>query len=324
MRTGLMAAVVGLAGSLAMGSGVSAGSDTNAALEYYRAWSMLGDSRDQVIDTGGDKIVLSDGAEDTLNKVEDAISMLVHASSMHDADWGVDFEDGPNTLIPHLGSMRHSARLMAAAALMHAEEGELDRAAACVAALHRIGVHSASGDTLIGSLVGIAIGNLGAELTDQMIDDGMISRDGARVILDAIQTDGTSDRYRMRDAILGEWRMIAEFLLSKAPERDAGKWLLETMQMDVDDDVTRAIAGMEKSAMMREMGGWSAYYSDMLGAWDAGDRSRMNGVVERLKDGEYGKLTFVMAASLTRAFESTRQSEAGLDALIERLEEIAD
>ncbi len=323
MRTGLMATVVGLAGSLAMGSGVSATSD-NAALEYYRAWSMLGDSREQVIDTGGDEIVLSDGAEDLLNNMEDSIKILISASAIHDADWGVDFEAGPNTLVTHLGSLRHSARLMTAAALMHAEAGELDRASACVAALHRIGVHSASGDTLIGSLVGIAIGNLGVELTDQMIDDGMIKRDGAREILDAIHMDDTVDRYRMRDAIFGEWRMMSEYIVKHAPEKNAGAWLIKETMIGDQSEPEKKIQRMDRSQLMRELGGFAEYHADLLSAWDAQSASKLERAEKKVQSGAYGTLTQVMGATLLRSFTSHQTSSKQLDQLIERLEEIAD
>ncbi|MFG0246103.1 MAG: hypothetical protein ACF8MF_08665 [Phycisphaerales bacterium JB052] len=323
MRTGLMAAIVGLAGSLAMGSGVSTVSD-NAALEYYRAWALMGDTPEELIETGKDEIKLTPQAPGQLARLDDSILILIRASDAGVADWGVDYEDGPNTLLPHLGSLRRSARVMAAAALQHGEHGAPDQAAECLAALHRMGVDSASGDHLISSLVGIAIGNLGVELTNQMIDEGMIDAAGARVVLQAIRGDGLSDRYRMRDAIVGEWRMIAEFLLSRAPEKGAGAWLLETVQIEPDDTHTQRIAEMDRSALMGEMGGWSMFFSDVLAAWDTNDRGELTSVVERLRGDSYGTLAYVIAPSVSRAIESSRQSEKDFDRLIDRLEEIAD
>lgn len=317
MRIGMMAAVVGACGGLAMAGG-------NAALEYYRAWALMDDTREELIDTRRDEIMRPDGAGSVLGKYDSVIVHLLRASEMGDADWGIDPVDGPGTLLPHLGQIRHSARLMAAAALESAEDGELGNAAECLASLHVMSVHASSGDILICSLVGIAIGNLGIELTNQMIDDGLIDAGGARVVLESIGKGGETDRFGLRDAIVGEWRMIAEFLLARSPEEGAGKWLIETMGMEEDDAQTKRIAAMDKAALMRELGGWSAYYSDMLGAWDAGDRGRMDAVVERLKDGEYGTITVVMAASLTRAFDSDRKSTEDINALIERLEGIAD
>ena len=43
--------------------------------------------------------------------------------------------------------------------------------------------------------------------------------------------------------------MIAEFLLARAPEEGAGKWLIEIMQMKDDDALTKKVAAMDKAAL---------------------------------------------------------------------------
>lgn len=321
MRIGLMAAVVGLAAGVGFG-GVEA-SDSNAALAYYRAWADQSTELQLTLLTG-DRLSLTEGGVDLLAAGQETVVMLLRAAEGGEADWGVDLADGPGTLLPHLGKLRGSAKVLTADALRCVEDGDGAGAAARAAALFRMSRQSTSDQVLISSLVGMAIGNLGVSLTDQLIEAGAIDAHGARVVLAAIGDGGGTDRYGLRDAIVGEWRMIAEYLLMNAPEEGAGRWLLETMGMEADDAESKRIAAMDKPALMRELGGWSAYYSDMLGAWDAGDRARMDAVVERLKDGEYGTITVVMAASLTRAFDSDRKSTEDINALIERLEGIAD
>lgn len=321
MRMGLMAAVagavVGVAGGLAMGG-------ENAALSYYRAWALMGDTPQKLIETGKDEIKLTPQAPGQLARLDDSIQILIRAAETGVADWGVDYEDGPNTLLPHLGSLRHSARVMAAAALQHGEHGALDQASECLATLHRMGVDSASGDHLISSLVGIAIGNLGVELTNQMIDDGMIDGAGARVVLEAIRSDGRSDRYRMRDAIVGEWRMMSEYIVKHAPEQDAGAWLLDDALLTDDSGPSKTIREMDRSALVRELGGLAEYHSDLLSAWDAQSMEKLERAEARVQSGSYGALTEIMGATLLRTFSSDEQSREQLDELIERLEGIAD
>lgn len=323
MRTGLMAAVVGLAGSLALGSGARAASD-NAALEYYKAWVGQWSGLQDTLITGGDTFELADGAVETLTNHQFDVLRMLEATKHGEPDWGIRYEDGFEAEMPHLGSMRGSSKVLASDTLRCLEQGDYDGAAERVAALHRIGVHSASGDTLIGSLVGIAIGNLGVELTNQMINDGIINREGARTILDAIQADSTSDRYRMRDAIFGEWRMMSEYIVKHAPEKNAGAWLIEETMIGDQSEPEKKIQRMDRSELMRELGGFAEYHADLLSAWDAQSESKLERAEKKVQSGAYGTLTQVMGATLLRSFTSHQTTSKQLAQLIERLEEIAD
>lgn len=316
MRIGLMAAVVGVAGSLGLGG------ESNAALGYYRAWLDQSSELQQTLVTTGEKLTLAEGGEDLLGSSQYIITALLESSHAGHADWGIAYENGPLALLPHLGKMRGSAKVMAADALRCALEGDRAGAAERAAAVYLMAGQVSEDRIMISSLVGMAIANLGNELTIQLIEEGTLDADGAAMVLTAIRGGDSDDRFGMRDAIVGEWRMISEYLVSSAPDIDAGKWLLQTMQMDIDDKVTKQVAQMDKQALLRELGGWSAFYGDMLSVWDSGDLDAMRQVVERVKDGDFGPLTIVAAPSLTRAFDSNQRSKEDFRALIERLEEI--
>lgn len=321
MRIGVIAAVVGsvvgFGGGVAMGGG-------NAALGYYRAWNLMDRDLQLGLLSDDDEFRVSDEGAERLAGAQDTVRSLLEASANGVADWDIAYGEGPLALLPHLGLMRASARVVGADALRHAASGDHSGAAERIAALYRMSGDVSGDRILISSLVGMAIGNEANKLANHLLDARVIDADNAAVVLEAIEELDAADRFGLRDAIVGEWRMIAEFLLARSPEEGAGKWLIETMGMEADDAESKRIAAMDKPALIRELGGWSAYYSDMLGAWDAGDRARMDAVVERLKDGEYGTITVVMAASLTRAFDSDRKSTEDINALIERLKGIAD
>lgn len=316
MRMGLMAAVVGVAGSLAMGGG-------NAALAYYRAWNVMDSGLQSGLLSDDDEFRLSEDGAKRLAGAQDTVERLIEASASGDADWDIAYEEGPMALLPHLGLMRASSRVVGYDALRCATQGDAEGAAVRMASLYRMSGDVSHDRNVISSMVGMAIGNLANKLTSHFLDTGLFDADDAAVVLTAILELHAEDRYGMRDSIVGEWRMIGEFLVAKAPEQGAGKWLLETVQMDIDDDVTKQVAQMDKAALMRDLGGWSAFYGDMLGAWDTEDRGRMDGVVERLVDGEYGTLSMVMAPGLRRAFDSNQRSKEDFKALIGKLEGIA-
>ncbi len=323
MRTGLMAAVVGIAGSLAMGSGASAGSE-NAALEYYRAMAMGGpDDATSFIDQSGEKLKLTDAWKSRTSSDVD-YEILHRAASMDDVDWGIDSSEGPMTLLPHLGFMRQASRYLAAEALESAERNETEWVSQNIATIHRMGIHVATDDVLISSLVGMAIQNLGIRVTNQLIDDGKIDAAGARVIADAIRNGDSPDRFGMRDTIVGEWRMIGEYIMKNAPEDNTGEWLQELTMYAGESEPGEQVLKMTRTEMIRELGGFAVYHSDLLRAWDAQDASMFEAAEQRVQEGEYGALTELLGATYTRSFSGHVQIRKDLDALIQRLEEIAD
>ncbi|MCA9274582.1 MAG: hypothetical protein KDA29_00995, partial [Phycisphaerales bacterium] len=293
----------------------------NAALKYYRAWLLVDTELADVLVTGDD-MGLVEGGSTKLEAAGGSVLALLDAAEDGAADWDIAYEDGPEAEIPHLGKMRSSAKILAADALRCAEAGDNAGAAERAAAVYLMAGQVSEDRIMISSLVGMAIANLGNELTIQLIEEGTLDADGAAMVLTAIRGGDSDDRFGIRDAIVGEWRMISEYLVSSAPDIDAGNWLLQTMQMDIDDKVTKQVAQMDKQALLRELGGWSAFYGDMLSVWDSGDLDAMRQVVERVKDGDFGPLTIVAAPSLTRAFDSNQRSKEDFRALIERLEEI--
>ena len=318
-----MATVVGLAGSLALGSGVSTTSD-NAALEYYRAMAMGGpDDATSFIDQTGEKIMLTDAWKNRTS-ADMEYEILHRAASMDHVDWGVDASEGPTTLVTHLGGMRRAARYLAADALESASKNDIDWAAQHLATIHRMGIHVATDDVLISSLVGMAIQNLGIRLTNQLIDEGKLDADEARLIVDAIRKGDSADRFGMRDTIIGEWRMIGEYIMKNAPEEKPGEWLQELTTYAGESKPGEQVLKMTRTEMLQELGGFAVYHSDLLRAWDAQDASMFEDAEQRVQEGEYGALTELLAPTYTRSFAGHVQIRKDLDALIERLEEIAD
>jgi hypothetical protein len=274
------------------------------------------------IDQSGEKLTLTDAwRKRTGSDVE--YEILHRAASMDDVDWGTDSSEGPMTLLPHLGFMRQASRYLAAEALESANRNDTEWAAQNIATMHRMGIHVATDDVLISSLVGMAIQNFGIRLTNQLIDEGKIDAAGARLIADAIRHGDSSDRFGMRDTIIGEWRMIGEYIIKNAPEEKPGEWLQELTTYAGESKPGEQVLNMTRSEMIKELGGFAVYHSDLLRAWDAQDASMFEAAEKRVQDGTYGALTELLAPTYTRAFAGHVQIRKDLDALIERLKEIA-
>jgi len=322
MRIGMMTAVLGIAAGVGLGGGELAGE--NAALAYYQAWSELGANASMAMDRVDGGYKLSEDWLEHLDGSEDAILDLLDASMMGAADWDVDLRDGPHAKMPHLGKMRGGALSVGADALRCVEVGDHTGATERVAALYRMSTQLNHDEFLISALVGKSIANLGTNLTMQLIDDGVIGNAEARIILESARGVDRDDPFGIRDSIIGEWRMITEYVLRKAPADGAGKWLLNETSAAVDSEPGRLVLAMERNELLREMGGYSAYFGDVLTAWDNEDAQALAEAEERLQMGEYGALAELLGATMTRVFDSWVRFELETDELIERLEEIAD
>jgi len=91
--------------------------DRNAAVLYYRVWLNMGPGLDETLDDEGEGYGVAEGARQVLEAEAGTVHALLKASRQSHADWEVEFEQGPYALLPSLGKIRYSSKLLAAHAL---------------------------------------------------------------------------------------------------------------------------------------------------------------------------------------------------------------
>ena len=316
MRIGLIGAVIGVAGSLAMAGG-------NAALVYYRAWATMDPELHLGLLSDDDEFAVSADGAKRLAEEQESIGRLLEASRAGDVDWGIAYEKGFGALMPHLNTMRSSSRVLQGDALRLMEVGDSAGAAERLAALYRMSDDVVGGRVLISSLVGMAIGNLGTKTIGHFVETGDWTAADARVLLEAIGEGDDADRYGMRDAIVGEYRLMSEFIVANAPAEEPGRWLMEQTMFAEDPPAAKRVLRMSREEMLRELGGFAAYHGELLAAWDAQDEQAIAACSQRLVDGDFGVLSELLAPAVKRAYSSHVKAKAELDSLVERLEGIA-
>jgi hypothetical protein len=324
MRNGLICMLT--AGMLVAGGATSVAGevDTNASLDYYRAWMTMNPDLPGALDSSGDEHSVAQGHVTLLLESAGDIEALLQASRIGGADWAVNIEDGPGAAMPHLGKMRGSAKAIAADAIRCADAGDRAGAAERVAALYNMSGHVTGDRLLISSLVGMAIANLGNELSVQFIEQGVFGQAEAMIVLEGIHRLDERDPCGIHRAIVGEWRIISEYVLTHADGDDAGAWLIGQFQAAGDTAPGRAIRRMDQSALLGELGGFSQYHGVVLAAWARGDADGLKQAEQKLTAGAYGSLAELVGGSYTRAFASTQRFDSELADLVERLEEIGD
>ncbi|MFC1734999.1 hypothetical protein ACFL1X_02715 [Candidatus Hydrogenedentota bacterium] len=121
---------------------------------------------------------------DMIRKALDAnrgvIDDIIKASFAELCDYELDLELGPDLLLPHLGEMRHFARLLSADALIANHDGNPERALELCGYILNIANHLEDEPVLISQLVRIASTNIATDTIHQLYSEGDFSDESIR------------------------------------------------------------------------------------------------------------------------------------------------
>jgi len=121
-------------------------------------------------------------AMEVLRQVEPQLAALEHASQASAIDWGLDYDAGPELLLPELGSMRRGAQLLDAKLLVAAVNGDTAAAADAFGVISRMSDHVSAQRLLISSLVSLSMLKMADASVGRVIDMGLIDRDMAAAL----------------------------------------------------------------------------------------------------------------------------------------------
>ena len=133
----------------------------NAALHYWRAFSVipdLSDGQDAAVTALLDKLgAVNDEAAGAIAASTGAIKELRRGATCARCDWATPLEDGPEAILPHLSKARQMGRLACAHAHDCFQRGRSAEAINVLIATTTLGRHAASDGVLVSVLVGYAI-----------------------------------------------------------------------------------------------------------------------------------------------------------------------
>jgi len=132
----------------------------NAALLYYQAFLLYekpDDTMDKMLSDFRDgKIKENEVIEQYIEKNHKVIDFIVKATNIPNCDWGYDYSQGFELLMPNLAQLRQVTYLIQAEAKLLAEKGDYQTALDRCLSMHKMALHAAN-RTIIGYLVAIAI-----------------------------------------------------------------------------------------------------------------------------------------------------------------------
>ncbi len=327
----LLAAGIGTGLTLAAAPAPAAPAPTraldNAALGYWRAWSVLDldeTKRNLLRDAGSaadPDFVPSEELRALL--ADEDIEVILRATRRPHCDFGVDVDRGIDALLPHLAPMRDSARLLALDARVHLDDGDVDGAVERVAAGYRIAAHCASEPFLISSLVSLAVFATIDEVAAHVMTAQHLSEAQRAVLQDALGRFSADDPAGIKRGITSE----RDVFVSWVRDELTGPAAIERLDALTGDLPESEACGAELRAMIERGEGIEVqiellerYYDLVLEAWDRDDaQAAVRRLGELVEVGEMGHLAQLLAPALTRVRANDDRADALYRAAQERL-----
>ena len=301
---------------------------SNPALGYWRAWSMTDAVRREALTSVAPTSLKEPPQEKAVNAAADlaeVADMLIRASRKPDADWGVEYTRGVAALLPELGLIRFSTRLLrtTAAAALHDPKPDVRRAGECTVATLRMARHAAAPKLLIASLVSAAVASAACEDASNLAALNRLDQNSRDEILVELRALQAPDALKFRAAITGG-------------ERDLLRWMTDAVQSERADPkgvmlALGALTSAKNAAPLSKVLSTEALASDLkkqtllfdalADAWPVGDgAARLEAIEKRAAAGEFGIFANAFGPAVSRAKASELKALATIAQTIKTLE----
>ncbi len=296
----------------------------NAALVYYRAW----DSIDRAVFTDVNQnyknepgAKLSEAHMAGVKDNQKFVQSIMHATDLEECDWGVDFEEGPNALLPHLGFLRGSCRFLGADVRRCVQENDISGAAKRVVAITKMSTQMRGDHCLISALVSVAINGYAISVTRNMMTEKSLTPEAAHLILAAFK-GMPEDPFGFKTCLDMERNMLhwtkTHFTGEHAGEEFSKAFLeIGEGQMPVNGDIKK----MNEAALDAEIEKATKYYDELDNLWgQPGKDKEFAALEQRLEKGEFGTVAMVIAPAVWKANQSGLKAAAAVDGIEKELE----
>ncbi len=304
---------------------------TNAALMYARAWLLIPeDTFRAVADANPDRKPDWVPDADLAKKLVDAqagITTIVRAAKLQNADFGLEYSQGVGALLPHLGRLRGSARILAADARRLHAAGDTSAAVERVVALFALSRHSAGDGVMISSLVSAAIHALAASNTERLLASGALTIEHRDAILAEMRRVNPNDPFGVQLAVLGERQWTEGWIRNNFSGEGGAKKLMSQLGGMLPDSGDAQTAKNSKIVEAYTAAQLKADLDRMVKFYDEAHRlipepdaaERLAALEERAKKGEFGTLARVFAPALSKSKATDAKATSERKALIEKL-----
>lgn len=191
----------------------------NAAPVYIQHWNQLDMSALQFallslkpIEIGDERWPAPDALPYEGKALQSLADGIVEAAAIEHCDFGWDRTRGPATLLPHLGNLRASGRLMAVLARRQIDAGNPDGAIPYLAAGYRVASHAAQDRVNAGSRYAMSIFEAVDAVTTLAMTKTALTDEQRAELLAAMETLNPEDPFYGAAGVRGEAQLFAEWM----------------------------------------------------------------------------------------------------------------
>lgn len=303
----------------------------NAATIYKQAFALFGeggipagmtseefDELMQLTEHGRIAPIDVDRVRALMVKVQPFLTALEPAGGMRQSDFDLDHSKGFDIRLPHLQQMRQASRFLRAQTALALNDSDWDAALASLRSWSSLGSHAGQDDILLSSLVGTAIARIEMPALDMLLDDGTLTQERAKALMEALRPLKGNDAFQYGDATRGEYQMLSSELAGKGGDEVAE--MLNASGLD-----GAAVAGMSERDMRRGVERARDIYQRAAAAFDNPDPEAARlAIAELEREAEKNAVLRILMPAFSRALENKLEIAAEIAARLERIEAIAD
>lgn len=309
------------------------GRNRNAATLYLKAIDALEKIPESDLDvvatwsrtTGG---IPGPEVRRVVGRAQSVINYARRGSNLPTCDFDLNYGEGFELQLPHLGRLRTVTRLMRAQAMIDLDAGRKRSAAEMLAAVYRVGEHTKNDKILISSLVGAAISRGGDREVGWAMDRGAFEASESAMLLDALNDFNAADPFGIGESIAMEREVAIDWLDSRFHDDD-GELMAQEMaeSLGFDGEVSEDIVAMDEGQFRDDLSDYDAAMDQVVEAYALEDPEAAKAALARIGEevvaGEHGALAAVMMPAFDRLYDIAQASKAVLDERKEALEAIA-
>jgi hypothetical protein len=288
----------------------------NPALEYWRLWETSSGFHSSI----GTKQNVADESwkpdeEMTKQLVNEqaVITGLMEAANASSADWGIRVDQGIGALLPHLGKLRASSRVLRVDArrLVVANDpvGAMER----VAAILRMRRHVENDAVIISALVGQAITLFGIDEATLIIKANPENKEVRAIAIKALKDLPTVDPFGVRQSVVNERTFFVGWLRTTFASSEWKAGVQSLFPADAgaaEQPMVNLILAMDQAALLQQLEQFDAAYGRMIEAWDSPNAEQaLESVSADLVAGKFGLVAQVMAPALVKTRKQNQDAE---------------
>jgi hypothetical protein len=311
---------------LAAGAEAANHDSRNAATWYLRAIDRLQrlDARDlQIVEQYREDPSAGPSAElrGVLSRSGPMLELFRRGARQRYSDFELDWSQGFELVLPHIGQLRTIARIAKVDAMVHLHDGDGAGAAARIASIYAAADHLESDRIMISTLVGHAIFRTADEATQMGFDRALFDGASAEVMLRSVRRLDPDDPFGMVEAVAGEQEVAVSWLGDRFGEQENRGEIIGLMDwVDAPPAMADEFEAMTDEEFAGELEAYDRMMDDIVAAFENPDpeaaQEALKEIEKQLMAGEHGMIAQIFTPAFS--FVHHRMQEANKEVTVRR------